>query len=213
MAYNFTTASSQYLSTATAPSLTYPVTIAAWCKPSNTGTDSIVCSLNKNSGAFARLVLLRGSDNKFRAQDFGGGNIAAAGATTVSANTLYHAAAVFESFVSRIIYVNGTNDGSNTTNQSPDFSNPDEILVGARRGSGGVGLYFSGDIAEVGIWNVALTADEIASLADGITCDKVRPSALVFYAPLVRNLQDVRGALTITNNNTATVAVHPRVYT
>lgn len=28
----------------------------------------------------------------------------------------------------------------------------------------------------------------------------------------VRNLQDVRGGLTITNNNAATVADHPRVY-
>jgi hypothetical protein len=70
----------------------------------------------------------------------------------------------------------------------------------------------TGQIAEVGIWNVALTDAEIASLADGMTCDKVRPQSLVFYAPLVRDLQDVRGGLTITNNNTATVAVHPRVY-
>jgi hypothetical protein len=67
-------------------------------------------------------------------------------------------------------------------------------------------------IAEVGIWNAALTAAEVASLAKGMTCDKVRPQSLVFYAPLVRDLQDVRGGLTITNNNTATVAVHPRVY-
>jgi len=69
-----------------------------------------------------------------------------------------------------------------------------------------------GLIAEVGIWNAALTADEIASLAAGMTCDKVRPQSLVFYAPLVRDLVDVKGGLTITNNNTATVANHPRVY-
>ena len=67
-------------------------------------------------------------------------------------------------------------------------------------------------MAEVGIWNVALTAEEIASLADGFTCDKVRPQSLVFYAPLVRDLIDHKGGLTITNNNTATVAAHPRVY-
>jgi len=72
--------------------------------------------------------------------------------------------------------------------------------------------YFPGIISEVGIWNSALTAAEIASLAKGMTCDKVRPQSLVFYAPLVRNLQDVRGGLTITNNNAATVAAHPRVY-
>jgi hypothetical protein len=70
----------------------------------------------------------------------------------------------------------------------------------------------TGDIADVGVWSVALTADEIKSLAAGMTCDKVRPQSLVFYAPLVRDLVDVKGGLTITNNNTATVANHPRVY-
>ena len=67
-------------------------------------------------------------------------------------------------------------------------------------------------MAEVGIWNAALTAAEVASLAKGMTCDKVRPQSLVFYAPLVRDLIDQKGGLIITNNNTATVAVHPRVY-
>jgi hypothetical protein len=40
----------------------------------------------------------------------------------------------------------------------------------------------------------------------------VRPQSLRFYAPLIRDLQDVRGGLTITNTNSATVANHPRVY-
>jgi hypothetical protein len=69
-----------------------------------------------------------------------------------------------------------------------------------------------GKIAEVGIWSSALTQPEIASLAKGMTCDKVRPQNLVFYAPLVRDLIDQKGGLAITNNNGATVANHPRVY-
>jgi hypothetical protein len=87
-----------------------------------------------------------------------------------------------------------------------------QSAVGARFVPNAYGLFASALIAEVGIWNAALTADEIASLAKGVTCDKVRPQSLVFYAPLVRDLQDVRGGLTITNNNSATVANHPRVY-
>jgi hypothetical protein len=75
-----------------------------------------------------------------------------------------------------------------------------------------VGTYFAGSIAEFGIWNAALTAEEVASLAKGMTCDKVRPQSLVFYAPLVRDLNDQKGGLAITNNNGATVANHPRVY-
>ena len=85
------------------------------------------------------------------------------------------------------------------------------IGIGARYVNG-YGGYSNALIAEVGIWNVALTADEVASLAKGMTCDKIRPQSLVFYAPLVRDLQDTKGGLTITNNNTATIATHPRVY-
>jgi len=84
-------------------------------------------------------------------------------------------------------------------------------LVGVRRNNN-LAFYFQGRIAEVGIWNAALTAAEIDSLAKGMTCDKVRPQSLVFYAPLVRELIDQKGGLTITNNNGATVANHPRIY-
>jgi hypothetical protein len=70
----------------------------------------------------------------------------------------------------------------------------------------------NGQVAEVGLYSAALTADEIASLSKGMTCDKIRPQSLVFYAPLVRDLQDTKGGRSITNNNAATVAAHPRVY-
>jgi hypothetical protein len=211
MAYQFTAASSQHLSTASAPLTTYPCTIAAWCRPTNTGTDAIICSINKGTSAFNRLVLLRGADDRFRAQDFGTANLVAVGTTAVAANTTYHAAAVFTNNVSRDIFVNGVNEANNSASQA-DAINASEILIGARRGPAGAGLYFQGQVAEVGIWNIALTTAEVASLAKGMTCDKVRPQSLVFYAPLVRDLIDVKGGLTITNNNTATVANHPRVY-
>jgi len=86
-----------------------------------------------------------------------------------------------------------------------------ELLVSARR-STTPGLFWDGKIAEAGIWNTDLNDNEVKSLAAGMTCDKVRPQSLVFYAPLVRDLIDYKGGLTITNNNTATVANHPRVY-
>ena len=73
-------------------------------------------------------------------------------------------------------------------------------------------LFGNGQYAEIGVWHEPLTAAEIASLAKGMTCDKVRPQNLVFYAPLVRDLNDQKGGLVITNNNGATVANHPRVY-
>jgi len=74
-------------------------------------------------------------------------------------------------------------------------------------------LFLNGSIAEAAIWNAALTDAEIASLAAGFTPDQIRPQSLQFYAPLVRDLVDVRGGRTITNVNSATVATHPRIIT
>ena len=110
-----------------------------------------------------------------------------------------------------IVYTNGVqqtgvrNAGSNQTLQTIASN----LFISANPQPN---QFFDGSIAEVGIWSAALTAAEIASLAKGMTCDKVRPQSLVFYAPLVRDLVDAKGGLTITNNNTATVANHPRVY-
>lgn len=87
-----------------------------------------------------------------------------------------------------------------------------QTLIGAAVASGAFSSYANALIAEVGIWNAALTAEEIASLANGMTCDKVRPQSLVFYAPLGRDLIDVKNGLTITNNNGTIVADHPRIY-
>lgn len=73
-------------------------------------------------------------------------------------------------------------------------------------------FYITGQVADVGIWNAALTADEVLSLSKGIAASYVRPQSLVFHAPLIRDLIDVRRGVPITNTNGATVAVHPRMY-
>ena len=130
--------------------------------------------------------------------------------SSVSAGEWYHAAGVFTNALSPQAFVNGI-VGVTTGGGSVTPTGIDQILIGTRRTTS-LGLYYNGSIAEVGIWNVALTAVEITSLAKGMTCDKVRPQSLVFYAPLVRDLIDQKGGLTITNNNGATVANHTRVY-
>lgn len=67
--------------------------------------------------------------------------------------------------------------------------------------------------SQAAVWNVALTDEEMASLAAGCSPLRVRPSALVFYAPLSPGVFDYRAGVTITNNNTSTVSAdHPRIY-
>ena len=77
---------------------------------------------------------------------------------------------------------------------------------------GKISTYWStGDFAELGMWQASLTAEEVASLAKGMTCEKIRPQSLVFYTPLIREIQDLARGMTLTDTST-TVANHPRVY-
>jgi hypothetical protein len=174
-------------------------------------------NLNPNATLIS-LCAINGVE-RFQITNPSGGNITAItsdGITTATASRAgrvsgvwNHAAGVFSATNNRIAYVNGISGAANTVNVSVSLINT--LLIGAVYNTT-LQNFYSGQLAEVGIWNAALTPAEIASLAKGMTCDKVRPQSLVFYAPLVRDLIDQKGGLAITNNNGATVANHPRVY-
>ena len=209
MAYDFVAASSQYLVTSSTPVTSTPLTMACWAVKDIGGATRTLISLGNSASATIRFNLAS-SDAALVvavATDPSIGGTSQTG--TPATGTSFHAAGVFSSSVFRLAYANGVAGTANTNNVTP--TGIDRIGIGARVRSG-IDLYHDGLIAEVGIWDVALTAAEIASLAAGVTCDKVRPQSLKFYAPLIRDLQDVRDGLTITNTNSATVADHPRVY-
>jgi hypothetical protein len=214
MAYNFN-GTNQYLSCA-APltGLVYPYTFACHFKPNNITDTGVMVQIGPANGNYWGL-LNAGSiagdpvvaNHSAQAAAVGGARSTAG----YTANDFFHACGIFESASLKKAYLNGANEGTNTAAIFA-ASSATELLIGARRAAGALGTYYGGIIAEVGIWSAALTAAEVASLAKGMTCDKVRPQSLVFYAPLVRDLIDAKGGLTITNKNSATVANHPRVY-
>ena len=208
MAYDFN-GTNQHLEVGSAVA-NRPCTMAAWAYLDTTaGIPKDICSVSSKT-ALAVLRLNVNTGGQFRIADQGNVNAVANGGT-VSANVWDHYAGVFVSGSSRTAYTNGVAGAENTTTVAaitPTFTNIGAFYAGTATSI----QFMDGLVAEVGIWNVALTAAEIASLADGMTCDKVRPQSLVFYAPLIRNLQDLKAGVTITNNNTATVANHPRVY-
>jgi hypothetical protein len=210
MAYLFSAGSSQYLSTTASNVSGSPMTIACWSKTSTTAVgDEVFLAVGASNGN--RNTLGRNTANIGAGSNGSNGNFSATLlGSPLTTNTWFHIAGVFASTSSRELFFNGSSGATNSSNAGTQAAFT-ETLIGARRAAS-IGLYYTGDIAEVGIWNAALTAAEIASLAKGMTCDKVRPESLVFYAPLVRDLQDISGGLTITNNNAATVATHPRVY-
>jgi hypothetical protein len=199
----------QYLS-AVAPVTAVPVTIAAWFYPT-ASVNGVIGYLGVASTQDRLQLSYRAAGTVQTYTQSGASQFPSVESTaTTPLNTWAHACAVFPSNSSRSIFLNGGNSATSTsTIASQAAFNSANIF--ARTAASSVGGYFTGSIAEFGIWNAALTAAEIASLAKGMTCDKIRPQNLVFYAPLVRDLLDQKGGLTITNNG-ATVANHPRVY-
>jgi hypothetical protein len=220
MAYEFASASSQYLSVDSSPVANYPCTMATWYRVNSEslGANMALMAFGASANTSRININYNGTTSPRRAVQVTCNNTANTQGNitffeqTISANTWYHAAVVLASSTDVIAYFNGSpsfNGGTGIT-----VSSLDRITIGVRRdtATSTLSTRFDGLLADSGIWNVALTAAEIASLAKGIACDKVRPQSLVFYAPLARDLIDVRGGRTITNNNTATVANHTRIY-
>ena len=210
MAYNF---SASHLNTTSSPvgNSLAPITMACWVK-GNPAFNACWVTMGRSTSNTPIVGMFVGTSGVARMFVRADNNVSvdSSGTSVIfGASTSWAHTAFTNTSSARNLYVNGVNEATGGGNSNAVTL--DLLAIGALRRTF-VSDQFSGQIAECGIWNAALTADEIASLADGMTCDKVRPQSLVFYAPLVRNLQDVRGGLTITNNNTATVANHPRVY-
>jgi hypothetical protein len=217
MAYNFTRSSSHSLAVVTSPAIEVTGAVTVCCFIKSTGSYNSPVTVLAAKGSIAAdgraYTLQLTSDGKVSSNNNSTGasaNNYVTSGTTVIGTSWRHAAHTYNPSAFARVYLDGTLDGERTSGVPASLYNtPANLQIG---GYVGASLFFDGLIAEVGIWSAALTAAEIASLAKGMTCDKVRPQSLVFYAPLVRDLIDAKGGLTITNNNTATVANHPRVY-
>lgn len=213
MAYAFN-GTSQYLYGNSAPVTGAPLTIACWFQRASTGANSICVSLGQTATGATNLynLLLPPTGGIAFLSNASGSTVTAINSSSglYPLNTWTHAAGVLASMSSRSVFINGASVGSTTTAATAP-TGINSIYIGARWAAG-IGNYFPGRLADVGVWNVALTAGEIATLAKGVSASLVRPQSLVFHAPLVRDLLDERGGLAITNNNGASVVEHPRIY-
>lgn len=216
MAYSFN-GNNQLLSTTSTPIAngTGNVTLAAWFYANSLTTNMVLLAIDNVLATGRYILAIRGaSAGDPVSAEYGRNDVVYFAATITGATTgvWMHAAATFTGSTSRSAYINGSSKGTNT--QAVSFSgSPTLIRIGslAYNAPTGIQAPFNGLIAESAIWDTNLTDTEIASLAAGFTPDKIRPQSLQFYAPLVRNIVDVRGNRSIANNNGATVAQHPRV--
>lgn len=189
-----------------------PLTMSCWFNLDNATANQTVMSVSASGATSARFAIVAAgaaTNDPLRAVVQAGGTVVNAEAGTFLADTWHHGCAVFTSATSRTIYLDHATSGTNTTNITPNSALINRTNIASQWGAGARGVTGNGEIIEVGIWDVALTSAEIKSLSLGFKPTQIRPNSLVFYAPLVREVDDYVGGVALTEN-AITVTPHYR---
>lgn len=136
----------------------------------------------------------------------------------VSSSAWIHLAATWDGALNvsgSVMYRNGTAEASyvqSDAGTAPIASDAAGDFAIGNRSSGTFDRGLDGRLAELAVWNAALTPAEIASLAKGFRPQRVRPQSLVFCVPLLRTNQDIKNATSGTTTGATGGSAHPRVY-
>lgn len=202
----------QFAEVGTAPLTAVPLSFSCWANQDigstgnqtlmgivDTGVSNSHLSLQVNDGGIVKFLVVAPTAS---------GVASATG--TITKGTDFHAAAVTSATNNRIAYRNGANPGTNSNVVVP--TSLDAFSLGGLRHSIPT-RFFNGPIWEAAIWNIALTAAEVALLATGLSPKFIRPEGLIRYWDCIEvngaDLMDQIGAnrLAITG---ATRIEHPR---
>lgn len=213
MAREFINGSSEFLRRNSAILTNEPMTMACWFNPDTTNTHYVLMCIGSSSSGKDWDLRVEGTTSKVRAAKLNGSSIWAQATATYSSGSWQHAAGTFGANNARAAFYNGANKGTNSTNVSdPTVA---RTSIGARYRNT-TDRHMDGEIAEACIYNVVLTDDEIALLAQGISPLHVRPQSLVAYWPLIGRHSpeiDIVGGFDMTLNGTPTADPHVNIVT
>jgi hypothetical protein len=216
MAYSFNGSASLVLGSALLTAA--PCTMLAWVNPRNNTADQWLMGLAQLSGASFEDLILQiqgtGAGDPVQACAFHSGGFAnAVSSKGIYLNGWQSAAAVQISGSSRAAYWNGLNRGTNGTSAVPAGLN--RTIIGAGYNTAGtITSFYTGNLAEVALYDVDLTPREILDYHEGKTPDRIRPGNLILYLPLRREtgIKDFsRNNSIFTNTSAVAVADHPPV--
>jgi hypothetical protein len=178
----------QYLTVASVPVTAVPLSMAFWMNGVAVSGQYYYMAISSTTSAQNDLFALTSATNTMSAETSntaGSTDVVGNSSLTLAASTLYHVCGVWASITSRVCYINGANSGSNATSCAPTAGDFNTCSIGALFEAGAGPLNFtSANIYFPAIWNVALAAGDIASLAAGISPRKIRPANLVRYLRL-----------------------------
>jgi hypothetical protein len=185
---------------------TLPKTFSVWYYPTSNKLAGLMYFRDASSQNVLILQTTSAGKAEYAIRGASGGYAIPQSSNTQTLNVWNHMAGKSASLTSHAVWLNGTKATSSATAVALGATLTSQA-IGSIGGSG----YFPGRIAEVAAWNADLTDDEIASLAKGFSPDRIRPQSLVIYAPLNREVIEIKGGVTITNSAGA-AADHPRTY-
>lgn len=217
MARNFESSNDDHIEIGDVPALDITgnqVTLSAWVRlESKTAEMKVLAKWSDSPAKFSYLLASDGAGNdKVRFAVFiSSSTFIATGTTAMALDTWNHIAGTYDGSTIRG-YLNGVEESSTSVSGNIS-SNTAPVRIGAGSGGSGSEEPFDGDIGHCAIWDVALSASEIKSLAAGVNPLKIREGKnLLFYAPL--NGQDpeydVIGGLDLTVNG-STKAEEPPI--
>ena len=185
MARNFEISNNDYIEVGDVPALDLTgdeVTLSARIRlESVNGEKKIFAKWADSGGQFQYLLSITSLEKPLFAV-FAGGTTTTVGTTTLTTGVEYHMAGVYDGSNIRI-YLNGVEENSaSKTGNMPNTTAP--VRIGAGSGGAGTEQPFDGDIGHCPIWGAGLSAGEMQSLAKGVSPLNIRPSNLLFYAPL-----------------------------
>jgi len=213
MARQLTQSSSQYLEYGSAIVSAPPFSFACWFYRDSVNYQELFGLGSTAINNWHGLLLYGTTGTGLRAYSRGAGSThAEASPASPTAGAIHHACGVWAATNDRRVYLDGGNKATDAGNQSPTV---DVTSIGRLVVNGSGYYYADGWIAEAALWNVALTDDDVASLAKGFSPLLICCGSLVAYWPLGglngRHDRDHFGQYSLTAYNVPTWADHPPV--
>lgn len=206
----FDNGSEQYLQIDSTPITDYPFTLACWMYPDNVTDDNgLVFVGDLSEGNQYIMTRADGGDTNdpVIAMSYNGSDgIGTSERISYIANTWQLVVGVFSNDTSRTVYLDN-NAGTEDTTDIDCPADLNRMAIGAARDNS-PGRYMGGRIAEVGIWSVALSPENIALLASKDAPSIVDASNLECYWPLIDDDDDDKGGYNMTAYNSPTFTDH-----
>lgn len=177
---------SNYLESNSAPVTAVPLTIAAWCQTSiispALAQTIVYVESSAATGSQHRFSITFNTTNFVSATTADATGASANSTLAITANTWLHACGVFASATDRRAFLSGGNKGTESTSKVP--VGIDRVNIGISHQATITAPFApagTGDIAEVAIWNIALSDADVARVATGIDARAVMREFLVGY--------------------------------